>query len=118
MEKDSILLQKQQSILNDFCLHPDKYLSEKKAKIRKRKDAIVKSYIEYSILITHKKVTAARVMEIIAGRYKLTRQNIMTVLKEYGVYVDRSNPVVFPDNLTFAEDVSDESLKPISLFLY
>lgn len=119
MQKDSILQQKQQDILKDFNLHPDKYLTGKKREIRKRNDSIVKSYIEYSILITHKKMTASGVMQIIGSRFKMARQNIMAVLKEYGVYIDSKNPVVIPDNFTFTEETSPESnLKPISLFLY
>ena len=119
MEKKSILLQKQKDILNDFNLHPDKYLGDKKAEIKKRKDSIVRNYIEYSVLITHKKMTASGVMEIIGKRFNMARQNIMSVLKEYGVYVDRNNPVVVPDNLNISEaEFPDSALKPISIFMY
>lgn len=104
MEKNSYLSQRQQVIMDDFNSHPDKYLPERKANCLKRNKAIVKKYIEYSILITHKKMTPAGVMELIAKEYNTSRQNINSVLKSSGIYQDRLNPIVIPDNFQFEDD--------------
>lgn len=118
MEKFSNLLQRQQVIIDDFNSHPDKYLPERKANSFKRKKAIIKMYIEYSILITQKKLTPGGVMEIIAKEYNTTRQNINFVLKSAGIYKNRLNPIVIPDNFEFGEEeTSSPQSQPLRFFL-
>ena len=118
MENFSNLSQRQQVIIDDFNSHPDKYLPERKANFLKRKKAIIKMYIEYSILITQKKLTPGGVMEIIAKEYNTTRQNINFVLKSAGIYKNRLNPIVIPDNFELEEEgISSPNPQQLRFFL-
>ena len=52
--------------------------------------------------------------QIIAKEYNTTRQNINFVLKSAGIYKNRLNPIVIPDNFEFEEE-GTSSPQPQSL---